>query len=120
MSSGLAMPMIQCQQGRTATEVRCIWSARNPTFEVNLACTSKRLTLTGEVDSQGVMAKDLAYLLMLAYENGSLLTLYHRNGASYTVAIETLEAWNPSPLASQEQQVRDEEYIVKAILRQVA
>ena len=89
-------------------------------FEVNLACTSKRLTLTGEVDSQGVMAKDLAYLLMLAYENGSLLTLYHRNGASYTVAIETLEAWNPSPLASQEQQVRDEEYIVKAVMRQVA
>lgn len=91
-------------------------------WEVTLACTSKRQLLDGEnYDQQGVTGKDLAYLLLLAYENGYTMTLYHRNGQSYQVAIESLELWNPSPLQpSQSQLVRDEEYLAHVILRQVS
>jgi hypothetical protein len=90
-------------------------------FEVTLACTAKRQLLGSlDLDTQGVKAKDLAYLLLLAYENGLTLTLYHRNGQTYTVAIESLDGWNPSPQESQDAQVKDEEYFLHAILRQVA
>jgi hypothetical protein len=92
------------------------------TWPMRLTCTSKRGLLDGQNDDQqGVTGKDLAYLLILAYENGQNMTLYHRNGQSYTVAIETLDAWNPSPLQpAQPQLMRDEEYIVDVTFRQVA
>jgi hypothetical protein len=89
-------------------------------FEVWLACQATRTLLSGEIDAQGITAKDLAYLPMLAYEEGLLITLYHRNGTSYTCALESVEAWNSSPHVAQDQQVRDEEWIVHAVLRQVA
>lgn len=87
-------------------------------WEMLLACTSKRTLLTGEQDSQGVSAKDLAYLFRNAWESPSKLTMYHRNGSSYTVAVESLDFWNPSPLVSQDGQVKDEEYLLKVVLRQ--
>jgi hypothetical protein len=98
-------------------EIGGTWS-----WPMRLACTSKRGLLDGQnEDQQGVTGKDLAYLLILAYENGQNMTLYHRNGQTYTVAIESLDAWNPSPLTpSQPQLVRDEEYIVDVTFRQVA
>jgi hypothetical protein len=92
------------------------------TWEITLTCTSKTALLDGQnEDQQGVTGKDLAYLLLLAYENGSNLTLYHRNGQQYIVAIESLDAWNPSPiLAHAPQEARDEEWMVHCILRQIA
>lgn len=92
------------------------------TWLFNLACTAKRQLLDGtNEDTQGVLGRDLAYMLFQAYENGSNLTLYHRNGQSYTVAIESLDGWNPSPKqASVAQDARDEEYEVSVVLRQVA
>jgi hypothetical protein len=89
--------------------------------ELNLACTARRQMLTGEADDQGASGADLAYLLMQAQESGSNLTLYHPNGQTYTMAIESLSAWNPSPHKPQDnQRPLDEEYIVHAILRQAA
>ena len=89
--------------------------------QVALYCSSKRQLLgsLGE-DTQGVKAKDLAYLPWLAYENGENLTLYHRNGQTYTVAIESFDGWNPSPQQSIDNQMVDEEYVVTMVLRQVA
>jgi hypothetical protein len=90
-------------------------------WPLTLGCTSKRRMLNGEDDNQGVYGKDLAYLLMLAYENGTNLTLFHRNGTQYTVAIDSYDEWNPSPqVPSGPQEIRDEEYIVAVTLRQVA
>lgn len=99
------------------TEIGGTW-----TWLFTLACTSKRQLLDGtNEDSQGVTGKDLAYMLLLAYENGQTLTLYHRNGGSYTVAIESMDLWNPSPLSSSRaQDAKDEEYEVTCVLRQVA
>lgn len=89
--------------------------------DVQLACTRRRNSLAQEQDTQGASASDLAYLLFLAQENGTLLTFFHRNGQTYTMAIESLDAWNPAPLVSQDnQRPNDEEYVVHAILRQVA
>jgi len=91
--------------------------------DVNLACVNRRLTLAQEKDDQGASSSDLAYLLFLAYENGNLLTFYHPNGQKYTMAIESLDPWNPSVtglMQSQENRPRGEEYIVHAVLRQAA
>lgn len=88
--------------------------------DINLACTSRRQNLGQEFDTQGATAADLAYLLYLAQENGSLLTFYHPNGQTYTMAIESLDGWNPSPLQTQVDRPQDEEYVVHAILRQLA
>jgi len=88
--------------------------------DVQLACTSRRQTLSQEWDTQGASGADLAYLLFLSQENGNLVTFYHRNGQTYTMAIESLDAWNPSLLATQESRPQDEEYVVHATLRQVA
>lgn len=92
------------------------------TWLFTLACTSKRQLLDGtNEDTQGVTGKDLAYLLLLAYENGQNLTLFHRNGTSYTVTIESLDLWNPSPQSSfRPQDAKDEEYEVSIVLRQIA
>jgi hypothetical protein len=87
-------------------------------WEMLLDCTEVRTLLTGETDQQGVKGKDLAYFWRNAWENPQKLTMYHRNGNSYTVAIESLELWNPSPHVAQGQQVKDETYWVRAILRQ--
>jgi hypothetical protein len=89
-------------------------------FEVELACTSKRRLLSGEDDAQGVMGKDLAYLILLGYEQGALFTLYHRNGTQYTTALESYSMWNPSPQQPQDSQVNDEEWFSRIVLRQVA
>jgi len=91
--------------------------------DVFLACVSKRYGMPQQPDTQGAKASDLAYLLFLAYENGNLLTFYHPNAQAYTMAIESLDAWSPNvagQMQSQETRPRDEEYIVHAILRQVA
>lgn len=92
------------------------------TWELNLACTSKRQLLDGQnEDTQGVKGQDLAYFILIAYEQGQNLTLYHRNGQSYTVAIESVDAWNLSPITqARSQDILDEEYIVNCTLRQVA
>jgi|GEM_PF-3345770 len=87
-------------------------------WEMLLDCMETRTLLTGGLDSQGVMGKDLAYFFRNAWESPAKLTMYHRNGNSYTVAIESLDLWNPSPHVAQGQQVRDEGYQVKVILRQ--
>jgi hypothetical protein len=88
-------------------------------WEMLLNCTSKIQTLTGGEDQQGVTGKDLYYLFRNAWENPSKLTMYHRNGNSYTVAIESLDAWSPSPKVQTEAQaVRDEENVVRVVLRQ--
>ena len=58
--------------------------------DVSLVCSSRRLALPLEQDTQGATASDLAYLLILAQENGALLTFYHPNGQTYTMAIESL------------------------------
>jgi hypothetical protein len=91
-------------------------------FEVTVDCTAKRRLLNQEgTDEQGLMGKDLSYLLLLAYENGNTLTLYHRNGTKYVCAIESVDFWNPSPQVSQDnQRPQDEEWVVHAVLRQVA
>ena len=90
-------------------------------FELFLGCTSKRGLLDGQNDETQPTGKDLAYLLLLAYENGQNLTLFHRNGSSYVVAVESVEFWNPSPkVPTQPQEIKDEEYIAHCILRQVA
>jgi hypothetical protein len=98
-----------------SVEVGGTWVA-----DINLACTSRRQNLGQEFDTQGATAADLAYLLYLAQENGNLLTFYHPNGQTYTMAIESLDGWNPTPLKSQENRPVDEEYVVHAILRQLA
>lgn len=89
-------------------------------WELMLDCTAKRGTLTGaNDDQQGVTGKDLAYFFRNAWENPSKLTMYHRNGNTYTVAVESLDFWNPSPKVQTEAQVvRDEEYVLKVVLRQ--
>ena len=89
-------------------------------WELMLDCTSKRGTLTGtNDDQQGITGKDLAYLFRNAWETPTKLTMYHRNGNTYTVAIESLDFWNPSPKVQTEAQaVRDEEYVLKVTLRQ--
>jgi hypothetical protein len=89
-------------------------------WEMLLDCTAIRRLLNGETDDpQGATGKDLAYLFRNAWENPSKLTMYHRNGNTYTVAIESLDLWNPSPMTqSQPQARRDEEYQVKITLRQ--
>lgn len=91
--------------------------------DVNLTCVNRRKTMTQEDDNQGASASDLAYLLYLAYENGTLLTFYHPNGQKYTMATESLDGWNPSvtgQMQSQENRPRGEEYIMHAVLRQAA
>jgi hypothetical protein len=89
-------------------------------WELMLDCTAVRRLLNGETDDpQGAAGKDLAYLFRNAWESPSKLTMYHRNGNTYTVAIESLDLWNPSPMTqSQPQARRDEEYQVKVTLRQ--
>jgi len=87
--------------------------------DVNLSCVSIRRTLSQETDDQGASGADLAYLIFLAYENGNVLTFYHPNGQTYTMALETVDGWNPSPMKSQVN-VQDEEYIVHVTLRQTA
>jgi hypothetical protein len=87
-------------------------------WEMLLDCSDTRTTLTGELDAQGVMGKDLAYFFRNAWESPAKLTMYHRNGNSYTVAVESLDFWNPSPHVPQGQQVRGETYFTKVILRQ--
>ena len=100
-----------------SVEVGGTWS-----WVLNLACTSKQMLLDGQnEDTQGTKGKDLAYLLLLAYENGQNVVLYHRNGQQYQCAIDSFKMWNPSPiLASAPQERRDEEYTVALTLRQVA
>jgi hypothetical protein len=91
--------------------------------DLYLACVNRRRTLTQDVDTQGASSSDLAYLLILAQENGTYLTFYHPNGQKYTMTIESLDNWNPSPTGqsqAQENRPRSEEYITHAILRQVA
>ena len=91
--------------------------------DVSLACVLRRAALSQDQDTQGASASDLAYLLYLAYENGNLLTFYHPNGQKYTMAIESLDGWNPSPVGlmqSQDNRPRGEEYVLHAILRQAA
>jgi hypothetical protein len=95
------------------TEASTPWS-----WEMLLDCMEVRTLLTGALDDQGVKGKDLAYFFRNAWESPAKLTMYHRNGNAYTVAIESLDLWNPSPHVAQEQQVRDEGYQVKVILRQ--
>jgi hypothetical protein len=89
-------------------------------WEMLLDCTAVRRLLNGETDDpQGATGKDLAYFFRNAWETPSKLTMYHRNGQTYTVAIESLDFWNPSPMTqSAPQSRRDEEYQVKVILRQ--
>ena len=108
-SDGLNTPIIIYYYVEATTP----WS-----WEMLLDCTEVRTTLTGEIDSQGVKGKDLAYFFRNAWEAPGDLTMYHRNGNSYTVAIESLDLWNPSPHVAQGQQVRDEGYQVKVVLRQ--
>ncbi len=112
-TGGLTSPRVSY----ISVEVGGTWS-----WVLNLACMSiRRLLDGGNEDTQGVKGKDLAYLLLLAYENGQNVVLYHRNGQSYQCAIDSFKMWNPSPiLASAPQEVRDEEYIVNLTLRQVA
>lgn len=91
--------------------------------DVYLGCVNRRTMLNQQPDDQGASGGDLAYLLFLAYENGNVLTFYHPNGQKYTMAIESLDPWNPNPTAqmqSQENRPRTEEYIVHAVLRQAA
>ncbi len=88
-------------------------------WPMRLTCTEDRRLLNGAQDSQGVMGKDLYYLFRNAWETPAKLTMFHRNGNSYTVAIESSDAWNPSPHVNQEgQTVSDEEYVVDLVLRQ--
>jgi hypothetical protein len=87
-------------------------------WEMLLDCNEIVTLLTGELDAQGIKGKDRAYFFRNAWESPAKLTMYHRNGNSYTVAIESLDFWNPSPHVAQGQQVRDEGYSVKLILRQ--
>lgn len=90
-------------------------------WDLTLACSSKRVLLDGATEETQPAGKDLAYLLSLAYENGSNLTLFHRNGQSYTVTIESCELRAPSPkMQVRPQNIDDEEYDVKVVLRQVA
>lgn len=87
-------------------------------WELLLNCTELVTLLSGDLDAQGIKGKDRAYFFRNAWESPAKLTMYHRNGNAYTVAIESLDFWNPSPHVAQEQQVRDEGYFVKVILRQ--
>jgi hypothetical protein len=89
-------------------------------WEMLLDCTAKRRLLNDSTDDQqGVTGKDLAYFFRNAWEGPSKLTMYHRNGNTYTVAVESLDFWNPSPMKqSQPQAIQDEEYQLKVILRQ--
>lgn len=90
-------------------------------WTMTLDCTAKRRMLTGDADDQGLLGKDLAYFWRNAWENGSQLTLYHRNGTSYTVELESVELYNPSPqVTSMQQPQSDEEYFVTVKVRQVA
>lgn len=90
--------------------------------ELDLVCTAHRNLLSQGEDDQGATGSDLAYLLFLAQEFGALVTFYHPNRQTYTMAVESLDGWNPSPDQSPAStpQPPDEEYIVKAILRQAA
>lgn len=113
-TGGLTTPRVSY----VTIEVGGTWVA-----DLNLACTQRRKLLTQEDDSQGATGADLIYLIELAYENGNLLTFYHPNGQTYTMAIETSDRWNPSVtsrMASQENRPLDEEGIVHTVLRQVA
>jgi hypothetical protein len=114
-AGGAGAPTTTPRVAYVSIEVGGTWVA-----DINLACTSRRQNLGQEFDTQGATAADLAYLLYLAQENGNLLTFYHPNGQTYTMAIESLDGWNPSPLLSQENRPQDEEYVVHAILRQLA
>jgi hypothetical protein len=98
-----------------SVEVGGTWVAELP-----LVCTAKRQLLSQEADDQGASGGDLAYLLFLAYEQGALVTFYHPNQQKYSMAVESLDGWNPSPnIASKVNQPVDEEYaVVMAILRQ--
>lgn len=110
-SNGLNTPVLNYYFVEAGTP----WS-----WEMLLDCTAVRRLLNGETDDpQGATGKDLAYFFRNAWETPSKLTMYHRNGNTYTVAIESLDFWNPSPMTqSQPQARRDEEYQVKVILRQ--
>jgi hypothetical protein len=114
-AGGAGSPSTTPRVAYVSIEVGGTWVA-----DINLACTSRRQNLGQEFDTQGATAADLAYLLYLAHENGNLLTFYHPNGQTYTMAIESLDGWNPTPLKSQENRPQDEEYVVHAILRQLA
>lgn len=109
-SDGLSTPTLNYYFVEATTP----WS-----WDLMLDCTSRRNMLNQNLDEQGVQGKDLAYLFRNAWENPSKLTMYHRNGNTYTVAIESLDLWNPSPkVQTDSQAVRDEEYVVKVTLRQ--
>ncbi len=110
-ADGTATPIINYYFVESTTP----WS-----WEMLLDCTAVRRLLNGETDDpQGATGKDLSYLFRNAWENPSKLTMYHRNGNTYTVAIESLDFWNPSPMSQSQPQARkDEEYQVKLILRQ--
>lgn len=91
--------------------------------DVYLDCTNRRFNLGLQQDDQGASSADLIYLPELAYENGNTLTFYHPNGQKYTMAIESLDRWNPSPtgqMQSQQTRPKSEEAIVHVILRQAA
>ena len=113
--------LLSADGGNTPTLYYYFVESTTPwSWELMLDCTAKRGTLTGtNDDQQGVTGKDLAYLFRNAWETPSKLTMYHRNGNSYTVAIESLDFWNPSPkVQTDAQAVRDEEYVLKVVLRQ--
>jgi hypothetical protein len=102
---------------RVAVEVGGTW-----TWTFDLDCTAKRRLLNQAVDDQqGVTGKDLYFLMRNAYENGTLLTLFLAEGVSYTVTIESLKAHNPAYVDHQQTPVKaDEEWLVSAVLKQVA
>jgi hypothetical protein len=91
-------------------------------WDLNLDCTNKRRLLEqSKEDMQGATGKDLAFLLRNAYENGTLLTLYLAQNVSYTVTIESLELVSPGYVNHQQLPVKaDEEWLVHAVLKQVA
>lgn len=99
----------------TAVEVGGTW-----VWDFVFDCSSRRRTLAGSIDGQGVTGKDLYFMFRNSYENGNFLTLYLFGGLTYTVAVQSLETKNLAYLVHSQQAVRpDEEWSVHAVLTQV-
>ncbi len=90
-------------------------------IDFTVDCTQQVGMIGGDTDDQGITAKDRYWLLRNAQDDANVMTVYHPNGDSYTMEVESIEFDNPSPLSTTTPQgPRSVEWYCHLLLRKVA
>lgn len=88
-----------------ATEVTVPW-----TFEMTLDCSTKRRTLEGQEDPQGLLGQDLFYFLKDAWEEAYPITYWDADGSAYIVEMQEMTTDSQSPMAGKSNPTRAQDY----------